>query len=283
MSRILDRELGAPRPDAVRPRLPLLFEPGLLTLQAAARVEPPDPTSAPRSGLGLGAPPAAGVPVRQGTQRAAVPSARTEPRSAGSTGPGPDGREEWSEGPGDASPHTPSTSLRTGSGRLVRPGASHAEVAPRTTGDVLARRTRPEPAAAADPPPSPLHGGPGAGDPAGPWRRSPAPRPVQAPRAPRPAEAVAATPAPVAGKPSLPPVPSVPSVSSGPPGPSVAAGPVVRISIGRIEVRAAGDPSPPASRGSASRSRTGSGERPAPRLGLAEYLDRRDRARGGPR
>jgi hypothetical protein len=248
MSRILDRELGEAAGEPLRPRLPSLFEPGLLALARPEPDEEPDATAWPRghgASAADGDPGAAAGPADGGRRQAAPPA---PPRS-----------QQVAE---SATRHEHSPPRRT---QESGPAPARATTGPRTPEHQLpgeappARRRTPaatpersDPTPGARPPRGVEPPGPETVAPAGPRGRGKAPSPAA-----EPARAVepAAVPAPV-------PAPRAPV-------PPVAAGPIVRITIGRVDVRTATPGQP----------RTPGGGRPSPRrtprLSLADYLDTR--------
>ena len=283
MSRILARATGAwGGQPTLRPRLPLLFEPGLDVrapgddgepaaewAAASAWDGPPGTADAEPDSEGA----AGGTPADQG---AADP---------GAFGPGwPDGDGSGQErqaaaGRAARSAMTPRNPARpAGSPRLRDVSGIGAGAVP-AAGSAPAAVTRPDaarPARAARFQPAshrPAGQGPRPGDDqaaAGPdGRRSYPVRPVPHGDGPGPAPAALDLPHAPAW-PAWPAGPAAAAMSAAAPG--LSAAPVVRIEIGRVEIRA--EPAPPRPAAASQSGRPASRRRPAP--DLAEYLKRRD-------
>lgn len=246
MSRLLDRELGD-RSDAVRPRLPSLFEPGLLSLTPPETDTDDLEADAPASRVSsrpMAAPPPAGEPPGPPPTTGGRP-----PAPAQAPQPLHQDRAPSDESPTADRPATPPRLPPARTGRpddeIPQPGSDRSPAPPPAP---PLRRREPEPPAAAHP--------------ALAFRPAPAPSPAtptssrerepRADRDPHRATVRRPRPAPVAATPHPAP-----------------AAPVVKISIGRVEVRA-GAPSeihPEPRRRPAPRS--------TPRLSLSDYLQTR--------
>jgi hypothetical protein len=256
VSRILDCELGGTAA-VVRPRLPSLFEPGLLKLRTGSGPlldeVPDEPDAAPRRQ------PSEGGRRRVSRMGRAGEASTGEAAPARTSGPRP-GPERTRQPSSFATPSVPDVAStvevprsRSAPGPLV--AAHDADVPP-----TVRKRVQPPPA-------EPDEGEDrrrrrAGGDPLAPEAVPPrrlSPSPAAPLPAPRPASG---SPDGEAGRRTAGPL--VPAMSP----PPVAAAPVVRIAIGRIEVRGGRlEPAqPPAPR---------SGSRRTPRLTLSEYLDQR--------
>jgi hypothetical protein len=259
MSRILGRVLGDPAgPDLVRPRLPMLFEPGLGVAAgpddiAAEAVHPGGSPSVPADGPQAPAGPAAGPPAVPGNLTGGWPLAAGTPLVV----PSWPSFAESARAPGPAGPYPPEDAAPAHPGlpRQAHPGL------PRQ-----AHPVRPEPAL----PPAPSPAPPPATDPgpAAPGTNPvrPAPRPGLAPMAALPPMAAPAAVAHRAAE-----SPAAGHLAAGEARGAPDAEPVVHISIGRVEIRADRAVPPPAER-RASRPRPAAPD-------LSEYLKRRGRAR----
>jgi len=300
VSRILARATGAwAGQPTLRPRLPLLFEPGLDVRAPGSDGEPAAEWAATSTWAG---PPgtADAEPDREGPDReGAAGGPPADQGAAGPGGPGPAWPDRDGPGPerrtaavlAAQSAMAPRDLARpAGSPRLRDMAATVAAIGTgagvQATGPARAPVTWPDtarPASAASFKPvgrGAAGQGPRPGDDqtaAGPGgrRRSypvrplphedgpgPAPAASDLPHAPASADMPAASAWPVG--------PAAAAMSAATPGPSAA--PVVRIEIGRVEIRAEPAPGRPAA--AAQPARPASRRRPAP--DLAEYLKRRD-------
>lgn len=255
MSRILGRVLGDPAgPDLVRPRLPMLFEPGLGVAAepddiAMEAVHPDGSPSGPADGPQAPAGPAAGPPAVPGHMTGGWP-----PAAAGTPRPVPSrpSPAEPARVPGPAGSYLPEDAATAHPGR---PRQAHP--------------VRPEPAF----PPAPSPAPPPA---AGPRPAAPGTNPVMPGERPGLAPMAALLPMAALAAPAHPARRAAENPAAG----HLAAGeargapdaePVVHISIGRVEIRADRAAPPPAER-RASRPRPVAPD-------LSEYLKRRGRPR----
>jgi len=271
LAHLAARSLG--QSPAVQPRLPSRFEPPAF-LPGAARWSAGDPgepgivereeerpAPAPRRG------PAAGP--HGADRRPPIPEGqegpeRREPFPAPAVEPG---RDRAAGSRPALAPETPRPAAAPG------PPAPHPTVArppaPVPAGAPIASIAPTGPAAAAGRPAAwPEDGGGGEGVPSAP-RPAPAPAARLAPSSVQPAPPA---PGPVVARPEVmlasPPTPAVPFAPARP-----AAEPVIRVTIGRVEVRAVTEAAAPA----AARPHPAAAPRGGEPPGLAEYLERRAR------
>lgn len=248
MSRILDQELGAPRPDGLQPRLPSLFERGPLDMQLGEQDET-GPSLAPTRSTPAPAP-ATGDPARSEQRSDRDPQQPTQPPGS------PHG--DWAH----QDPPAPRRTPRVGPPEPADPDAARGSLpTPMATSQVEPPRSSATPPAAPASPPVEVARPPTI-QPA-PERRSSPSRPSE--RTPAGArDAKPPRPAP------LPPQPAAPApAGTGTGAYGATTSPVVRITIGRVEVRAMGAPKPTVASG-----RPATPKR-APRLSLADYLETR--------